>query len=165
MSDFLESAKKYFYRRVIATGIVSAITCLGSGAAAGSQNPSILLVNPPKYWKFIGDGKSSPINGIKFQRQGYSCKARRVFVGQVAGKEVTIQSNTQASVGAILRKAERALGLQKVYDENNANSGSSVQQIGLSLPVYLVTSEDGYQDYAVACAIWVKGKILHLGDL
>lgn len=165
MGDFLTSVKRGIYRRVVSTLIVAAYTCLGSRTAAGSQTPSMLLVNPPKYWKFIGDGKSSPIKGIKFQRQGYSCKARRVFIGQVIGKEVTIQSNTQVSVGAILRRAERALGIPKTYDENDVNSGSSVQQIGLSLPVYLVTSEDGYQDYAVACAIWVRGKILHLGEL
>lgn len=116
---------------------------------------------PSTLWRFIGDGKTSPIPGIKFQKEGYTCKARRLTSdGSLIGAEVEVQSMKQSTVGSILKKTENALGLPRVYDESSGN----IQNIGTSLPVYRVLSSSRKQDYLAACAIWVGGKVLYLGN-
>ena len=114
-----------------------------------------------KYWRFTGDGKTSPISGVKFQKTGYSCKAKRVSPdGKLIGKEVSIESTRQVTVGAILKKVEIGLNLPRTYDENSGN----IKNIGTSLPVYQVLSKDGDKDYLAVCAIWLSGKVLYLGN-
>jgi hypothetical protein len=112
-------------------------------------------------WRFIGDGKKSPIKGITWQKQGYSCKAQKInSTGELSGKEITIQSDKQVTVGSILKRVETSLGLPRVYNVDSNN----IKNIGTSLPVYKVYSPSKTNDYLTACAIWVSGKILYLGD-
>jgi hypothetical protein len=115
----------------------------------------------PTHWRFIGDGKSSPVAGIKFQKQGYSCKAKRITKeGTLIGKEVEVQSDKQVTMGNILKRVEKSLGLPRTFDESSGN----IKNIGTSLPVYQVLSKDRKNDYLTVCAIWLSGRVLYLGE-
>lgn len=107
------------------------------------KNPNSSDTRVGKHWKFSGNGKVSPIHGVKWKKSGYQC-----FIEAPGNIKKTIESNTSTNVGKMVKAADKALNIKP--------SRKTVKNIGVNIPVFQVGDS-----YKMTCYIWINGKVLN----